>query len=174
VGPEVIPNMTTPQMMALDQALAELEVPQPDPGRWAGQLAEVARQMRAVIGRHRDLVPSSIGFLPGGGRALRCHERLLAIMRAGGLPDSQSVAGLYLLWVIVNGFSLEETRAEDPERPAPDLSSEVKRYFASLPGDRFPNLVAVADEFAQTDWDDRFEQLIRIFIDGLTAQARLS
>ena len=174
MGPEVIPNMTTPQMMALDQALAELEVPQPDPGRWAGQLAEVARQMRAVIGRHRDLVPSSIGFLPGGGRALRCHERLLAIMRAGGLPDSQSVAGLYLLWVIVNGFSLEETRAGDPERPAPDLSSEVKRYFASLPDDRFPNLVAVADEFAQTDWDDRFELLIRIFIDGLTGQARLS
>ena len=174
MGPEVIPNMTTPQMMAQDQALAELEVPQPDPGRWAGQLAEVARQMRAVIGRHRDLVPSSIGFLPGGGRALRCHERLLAIMRAGGLPDSQSVAGLYLLWVIVNGFSLEETRAGDPERPAPDLSSEVKRYFASLPDDRFPNLVAVADEFAQTDWDDRFELLIRIFIDGLTGQARLS
>ena len=79
--------MTAPQMMALDQALAELEIPEPDPGNWAGQLAEVARQMRAVIGRHRDLVPSSVGFLPGGSRALRCHERVLAIMRAGGLPD---------------------------------------------------------------------------------------
>ena len=173
-GPEVIANMTAPQMMALDQALAELNVPEPDPGRWAVQLAEVARQMRAIIGRHRDLVPSSIGFLPGGGRALRCHERVLAIMRAGGLPDSQSVPGLYLLWVIVNGFSLEETWTEDPVRSRPDLSSEVKRYFASLPGDRFPNLVAVADEFAKTDWDERFELLIRTFIDGLTAQARLS
>lgn len=166
--------MTAPQMMALDQALAELEVPQPDPGRWAGQLAEVARQMRAVIGRHRDLVPASVGFLPGGGRALRCHERVLAIMRVGGLPDSQSVAGLYLLWVIVNGFSLEETGAEDSEQSGPDMTSEVKRYFAALPGDRFPNLVAVAGEFAKTDWDDRFELLIRIFIDGLTGQARTS
>ena len=166
--------MTVPQMTALDQALAEVNVPEPDPGRWAAQLAEVARQMRAVIGRHRDLVPSSVGFLPGGGRALRCHERVLAIMRAGGLPDSQSVAGLYLLWVIVNGFSLEETRTGDPERSRPDLSSEVKRYFASLPGDRFPNLVAAAGEFAQTDFDERFELLIRTFIDGLAAQARLS
>ena len=171
MGPEVILKMASPQMMALDQALAELEIPQPDPGRWAGQLAEVARQMRAVIGRHRDIVPSSVGLLPGGGRALRCHERVLAIMRAGGLPDSQAVAGLYLLWVIVNGFSLEETRTEDPERPGPDLSSEVKRYFASLPGDRFPNLVAVADEFAKTDWDERFELLIMTFIDGLARQA---
>jgi len=163
--------MTAPQMMALDQALAELNVPEPDPGRWAGQLAEVAREMRAIIDRHRDLVPSSVGFLPGGGRALRCHERVLAIMRAGGLSDGLAVAGLYLLWVIVNGFSLEETRTEDPERPGPDLSSEVKRYFASLPGDRFPNLVAVADEFAKTDWDERFELLIMTFIDGLAGQA---
>jgi hypothetical protein len=86
--------MTAPQMMALDQALAELEVPPPDPGPWAWQLAGVARQMRAVIGRHRDLVPSSVGFLPGGGRALGYYERVLAMLRPGGPPDSRSAAGL--------------------------------------------------------------------------------
>ena len=166
--------MTTPQMMALDQALAELEVPEPDPGRWAGQLAEVARQMRAVIGRHRDLVPSSVGLLPGSSRALRCHESVLAIMRAGGLPDSRAAAGLYLMWIIVNGFSLEETRAGEPERPGPDLSAEVGRYFASLPGERFANLAAVAAEFAKTDFDELFELLIEIFIDGLTERPGLS
>jgi hypothetical protein len=161
-------------MMALDQALAELEIPEPDADKWAGQLAEVARQMRVVIGRHRDLIPSSIGFLPAGGRTLRCHERMLAIMRAGGLPDSRSVAGLHLLWVIVNGFSLEETRAREPERPGPDLSPEVNRYFASLPADRFPNLVAAAGEFARTDYDERFELLVRIFINGLAGQTQPS
>jgi len=163
--------MATPQMMALNQALTEVEVPQPDPGRWAEQLADVARQLRAAIGRHRDIVPASAGFLPGGSRALRCHESVLAIMRAGGLPDRLSVAGLYLLWIIVNGFSLEETQTGRPERPGPDLAPAVSRYFASLPGDRFPTLVAVAGEFAKTDLDERFEQLIAIFIDGLTEQA---
>jgi hypothetical protein len=162
--------MATPQMMALDRALAELEVPQPDPGRWAGQLADVARQMRAVIGRNRDVIPCSIGFLPGAGRALRCHERVLAIMRAGGLSDSRAVAGLYVLWVIVNGFSLEETGAGEPERTDQDLSP-MSQFFASLPGDRFPNLVAVAGEFAKTTSDERFELLIRIFIDGLAGLA---
>ena len=166
--------MTAPQMIALDQALAELEIPEPDPEWWTGQLAGVARQMRAVIGRHRDIVPSSVGFLPGGGRALRCHERVLAIMRAGGLPDSRSVAGLHLLWVIVNGFSLEERPTGQPERPGADHSPDVDRYFASLPADRFPNLVAVAGEFAETDFDERFELLIRIFINGLAGQEVLS
>ena len=163
--------MATPQMMALDQALTEVEVPPPDPGRWGEQLAGVARQLRAVLGRHRDIVPASVGFLPGGGRALRCHERVLAIMRAGALPDRLSVAGLYLLWIIVNGFSLEETQTGRPERPDLDLAPAVSQYFASLPGDRFPTLVAAAGEFAQTDLDERFEQLIAIFIAGLTDQA---
>ena len=163
--------MATPQMMALDQALAEVEVPPPDPGRWAGQLAGVARQLRTVLGRHRDIVPASVGFLPGGGRALRCHERVLAIMRAGGLPDRLSVAGLYLLWIIVNRFWLAETQDGRPEGIDPDLAPAASRYFATLPGDRFPNLVAAAGEFAKTDLDERFEQLIAIFIDGLTDQA---
>jgi Tetracyclin repressor-like, C-terminal domain len=155
--------MTTPQMMALDQALAEIDVPRPDQARWADQLAEVARQLRAVIRRHRDVFPSSIGLPPGGGRTLRCHEGVLAIMRTGGLSDSRSVAGLYLLWLIVNGFSLEETQG-----PAgPDLSPVVRQYYASLPGDRFPNLAAVAGEFGNTDLDERFDLLIGILIDGL-------
>jgi len=74
--------MATPQIMALDQALAEVQVPPPDPVRWAGQIADVARQMRTVIARHRGIIPCSVGFLPGGGRALGCHERVLAILRA--------------------------------------------------------------------------------------------
>ena len=43
--------------------------------------------------------------------------------------------------------------------------------MASLPGDRFPNLVALAGEFAKTDLDERFELLIAIFIVGLAEWA---
>jgi hypothetical protein len=130
--------------------------------------------MRAAIGRHRDIIPALASFLPGGGRALLRHERVLAIMRVCGLPESRSVAGLYLLWIIGSGFSLAETQAGRPKRPDPDLAPAVSRYFASLPGDRFPNLVVVAGEFAKTDLDERFERLIAIFIDGLTEQAARS
>lgn len=153
--------MTTAHMIALDRALAEFSVPPPQARRWAGQLAETARQMRAVLTRHRDIVPSSIGILPGAGRALRCHEGVLAIMRAGGLPDGRAVAGLRLLWIIVNGFSLEETRAAALDPPV------ASQFVAALPADRFPNLVAVAGEFTNTSADDLFELLIAIFITGL-------
>jgi len=70
----------------------------------------------------------------------------------------------------VNSFSLQETGAGEPQRTDPELSPVVSQYFASLPGDRFPNLVAVAGEFAETTLDERFELLIGIFIDGLAGR----
>ena len=66
------------------------------------------------------------------------------------------------------------TPAGEPQRPGPDLSPEVSRYFASLPGDRFPNLAATAGEFAKTDFDERFELLITTFINGLAGRPRQS
>jgi hypothetical protein len=75
-----------------------------------------------------------------------------------------------LLWVIVNGFSLEEAHTGQPGRIGPDLSPEASQYFAALPSDRFPNLSAVAGEFAATNLDERFELLIGVFIDGLAGR----
>jgi hypothetical protein len=165
--------MTAQQMMVLDQALAEFEIPEPDPERWAEQLNDVAHQMRAVIGRHRDTIPTSIGSLPWGGQALRFHERVIAILRAGGLSDSRSVGAVHVLWIIVNGFSLEEASSAAAVAPVvPDQSPMVNEYFDSLPADRYPNLVAVAQEFAApVHMNARFELLTRAFIAGLAQRA---
>jgi TetR/AcrR family transcriptional regulator, tetracycline repressor protein len=43
--------------------------------------------------------------------------------------------------------------------------------MASLPPDRFPNLLAVADHFAVSDQDQRFELLIDLFVEGLAQRA---
>jgi TetR/AcrR family tetracycline transcriptional repressor len=162
-------TMATLPMIPLDRALADIEVPEPDPARWGEQLTDVAQQMRAVLLLHRDVIPASIGSLPHGGHALRFHDRVLAILRVSGLSDGQSVAALHLLWVLVNGFALEETRSAvatfDPE-----LAPLVGEYFAALPGDRFPNLVAVAANFSQADADVRFNFLVDVVIDGLATR----
>lgn len=65
-------------------------------------------------------------------------------MRTGGLPDNRSVAGLYLLWLIVSGISLEEARRDEPERTMPR-------------------------ELGEPDFDERFEMLIEILVHGLAA-----
>jgi AcrR family transcriptional regulator len=171
--------------LVLDHLIGEQDVPEPEPARWQEQLKDVARTQRATSLRHPYIVRISIGRIPMGPGALRYSERVLGILRAGGLPPRLAVQGYLLLIAAVNGFTVDETGVEDTAgasrgddggerdgQPSQQESANMARdYIASLPGERFPNMVALADEFAFADPDERFDMLINIFIDGLARRA---
>jgi AcrR family transcriptional regulator len=162
--------------LLFDHVIGEQELPDPERERWQEQLKEVARTMRATILRHRDIVRVSIGRIPMGPNALRYSERVLAILRAGGVPDQLAVLGHHLLISAVNGFTMDETGegGEPPvEQPPPEEIARMARdYLASLPAAEFPNLVALADHFAITDPERRFELLLDLYVEGLARRAR--
>jgi AcrR family transcriptional regulator len=161
--------------LIFDRVIGEIEIPDPEPERWQEQLKEVARNMRATILRHRDIVRISIGRIPMGPNSLECSERLFAIMRQGGVPDQLAVTGQHLLFAVVNGFTLDETLDLGVEGAAPvdeQAAGMARDYIAALPADRFPNLVAVAEHFAFADSDQRFALLIDLYVDGLAQRAK--
>ena len=159
--------------LIFDHVIGEQPVPDPDPDHWPDQLKDVARTMRATILSHRDIVRLSIGRIPLGPHALRYADRVLGILRAGGVPDGLAVAGHQLLISIVMGFAIDETGegGQPPtDQPPPDAAM-TRDYLASLPNDRFPHLVELADHLTTADADQRFELLLDLFIDGLAARA---
>ena len=161
--------------LVLDEVIGELPVPDPEPERWADQLKEIGHGMRAVILRHRDIVRLSVGRIPMGPNALEFSERILAVLRAGGVPDDLAVLGHHLLFSIVNGFTLDESGELDSTESHPrgdEAGAMVRDYITALPADRFPNMVAVADHYAITDNDRRFALLIDLYVDGLAARVR--
>jgi len=168
--------------LVLDEVIGEGKVPDPDPDRWQEQLKQIARDQRAASHRHPWVVRVSIGRIPMGPNALRYSERILAILRAGGLPPHLAVQGYLLLIATINGFTIDETGVDDSADARegsmsldPDSLQEIadmaSDYVASLPADRFPNMTALAGEFAFSDPDERFELLIDIFVDGLARRA---
>ncbi len=163
--------------LVLDEIIGEHEVPEPDPARWQQQLKDVAKLQRQVCLRHPYVVRISIGRIPMGPNALRYSERVLAILRAAGLPPRLAVQGYLLLIDTVNGFTMDETGVEDGGTPQlePDELQKVadmaRDYIASLPAEQFPNMTELAAEFAFSDPDERFEMLIDIFVDGLARRA---
>jgi AcrR family transcriptional regulator len=167
--------------LVLDQIIGENRVPEPDPPRWQEQLKDVARDQRRISLRHPYVVRISIGRIPMGPNALQFSERVLAILRAGGLPPRLAVQGYLLLLATVNGFTVDETGIADGAVPggAPpgDLAARqqaadmARDYAASLPAELFPTMTSLADEFALADPDERFEILLDIFVDGLARRA---
>jgi AcrR family transcriptional regulator len=162
--------------LVLDHVIGEIEreVPDPDPERWREQLKDVGRSLRAGILRHRDVVQISVGRIPMGPNALRYMERVLPILRAGGVPDRLAVLGLHLLIAAVNGFTLDEgggSAGADPAALA-QQAHMARDYLASLPPESFPSLVSVADHFTISDPDERFDLLLDLFVEGLAQRAR--
>ena len=130
--------------LVFDHIIGEQEVPDPDPERWEEQLREVARTMRATLLRHRDVVRLSIGRIAMGPNALRYGDRLLGILRAGGVPPDLAVTAHRLLFAIVNGFSLDDT--EEGGMPP-------------------------AGHFAGPGRNHEFELLLDLFVEGLAQRA---
>jgi AcrR family transcriptional regulator len=165
--------------LVLDQIIGEGRLPEPDPARWQEQVKEVAREHRAVSLRHPYAVRVSIGRIPMGPNALRYSERVLAILRAGGLPPRLAVQGYLLLISTVNGFTVDETGVDDAPDPdgardpasLQEAANTARDYIASLPAGLFPNMTGLAEEFAFSDADERFDLLIDIFVDGLARHA---
>jgi AcrR family transcriptional regulator len=165
--------------LVFDQVIGEQEIPAPQPERWQEQLREVARTMRATIRRHRDIVEISIGRVPMGPNALRYTEGVVAILRAGGVPDRLAVQSYLLLTSVVNGFTMDETgyEAETEAGAAPPLeegAEMVGDYLGSLPADQFPHTIEVAAHFADADQEARFELLLDLFVEGLAKRAQES
>ena len=173
--------------LLFDELIGEAQVPDADPSRWQEQLKDIARAQRRISLRHPYLVRISIGRIPMGPNALRFSERVIAILRAGGLPPRLAVQGFLLLIATVNGFTVDETGVDDDGPAGPDgnappsdpasrqeAADMARDYVASLPAEQFPNMVALADEFAFADADERFEMLIDIFVDGLARRAAVS
>jgi AcrR family transcriptional regulator len=160
--------------LIFDRVIGEQHVPDPDPGHWQEQLKQVARTQRETILRHRDVVRISLGRIPMGPNALRYAERVIAILRAGGVPDRIAMLSHQLLIEAVNGFTLDETVELEPaaaEGPTEEMGQMARDYVASLPREQFPNLIEVADYYAMTDPGERFELLLDLFVEGLSKRA---
>jgi AcrR family transcriptional regulator len=172
--------------LVFEYVIGEQRVPDPDPARWQEQVKEAARSQREICLRHPYIVQISIGRIPMGPNALRYSERVLAVLRGGGVPDALAVQSYLLLIATVNGFMLDETgnaAAGPPQaggasggggEPRPwtqEMADMASAYLASLPAERFPNMVALAGEFSMADAGERFELLLDIFVGGIERRA---
>ena len=130
--------------LMVDRVIGALEVPDPDP-RWQEQVKELARVMQADEG-HRDLAEAHPPAGSARPNAVDANERILAILREGGVPDRTAA------WV-VDLMSLRRclrVRGEPGARVTDGRGCRARRvvemigeYFRSLPPDRFPNTFAV-------------------------------
>jgi TetR/AcrR family tetracycline transcriptional repressor len=157
-----------------DAICAELDPPPPS-SDWRADLIALARAYRQVLHRHRDAAVVVASTLPLGPQRLRLADTLLGrLLGAGCAPPVAAMAGL-LFTDFVTNFVIEEGRAEHVARAFAATSTRlpaegfeaIQTWFAGLPADQYPSLVALASQLGGQDADERFEFGITTLLDGL-------
>jgi TetR/AcrR family tetracycline transcriptional repressor len=126
-----------------------------------------------VLLRHRDAVRILLTTLPLGPARLQLIERVLAVLCSAGFSPTQAADAANVFNVFVTGFVQDETRAlprgDLAEVPREQLNKEVRQWFKRLPLDRYPALVALADELVDPDMDRQFSFGLHALVSGLEA-----
>lgn len=157
--------------LVLDQLIGEVIVPQPDPDQWREQLKELVRSMVQVMTEHPGSAQLAIATsVPTGPNALRVTEGMLAILRSGGLPDRVAALAGDLIATYASALALEAgtwAHAEPDPTTAGQRERQVRDYFAALPPEMFPYIVALARPLTEGSPEERFEFGLEVLVAGL-------
>jgi AcrR family transcriptional regulator len=160
--------------LMVDRVIGELEVPDPDPPRWQEQTKELARDMRRLLKSHRDIARITFGRIPLGPNAMDANERILAMLREGGVPDRTAAWVVDLMALYIGAFAFEESLGlaspTGEDLPPEQVVEMIGSYFRSLPAERFPNTFAVLEHLTAGDVDERFEFGLGVLVRGLAAR----
>jgi AcrR family transcriptional regulator len=156
--------------LIFDELVSRVPIPEPDPARWQDQLREMSIALRDQLRTNSQVALAGLGRIPTSYKSLAGAEGMLAILKAGGLPDRVIglAADLLALYIIAGVFeeSLYERRGFSDE----DLGryvEEIHQFYAALPPDRFPIMAAMSAALTEGDSHDRFLFGLDVLIAGL-------
>jgi TetR/AcrR family transcriptional regulator, tetracycline repressor protein len=153
--------------LVLDRISEEVDVP-PTGGNWQETLKQFGRAVLAMYRRHRGVAQLTLGRVAVTPGMLSMGERILSELRSAGMPDQVAafagdLAGLY---VCAFAYELDVTPLAGKEQ---DFLAQFTSWIKSLPADRFPNTVALADLAVTGSADERFEWGMDVLIRGLAS-----
>jgi AcrR family transcriptional regulator len=160
--------------LVVDRVCAQLEIAPPDPERWDEQLRQVLRDLLALYRDHPGVARATLGMIPVGPGVLLVTERLLALLRAGRVPDQYSAWALDVLSLVVASVAVEEDMWRQRARDTAEMSEEavvaqVRATFERLPAEHFPLVTSMAEVLTTGGGDERFEFAVTLLVEGLKA-----
>lgn len=161
--------------LVIDRVNGEMSFPPADPARWEEQIREGIRHIRDKYAEHRDLAKANFGRIPTSPRSLEAMEAMLAILKAGGLPDKVVAWSADLIALYGTSAAYEQGLHELREEREPGWTeryyTQIGMFFAALPKDRFPVSVSLLNALTEGDDDDRFDFGLDVILLGMQAYA---
>ncbi|MFJ1805351.1 MULTISPECIES: TetR/AcrR family transcriptional regulator C-terminal domain-containing protein [unclassified Streptomyces] len=125
----------------LDEALAR--VPLAAEGTWRERLHALAAATVEAMSRHEGLAAVALGAIPTGANALLVLDRMLALLKEGGLDDITAAWAVDLLHLYIVAAAAEQSAYNTKGGDEEGVVADADRRYAALPADRYPMITAL-------------------------------
>jgi AcrR family transcriptional regulator len=159
-----------------DRVTSSVELEFPDPARWREQLHVLLGRMLTALQAQPGLAASTLADVPSTDAPFDFIENLLGLLLAGGASRQDAAWACDILFLVTTATAIENDARRDRgqvknEDDFAAFVGDLRERFAGLPTDRYPLIVATADEMVAGDGDDRFRFAIDALLDGVVARA---
>lgn len=176
-----VANRAELDQLVVGRVCSQWQIPEPDPDRWDEQLRRSMRDLLELYRANPGVARCTLGMIPLDPALLAVTERLVALLKAGGVSDQHAawfvdVGSLHVASVAVEEDIWRERGAlHDPATVSEEaVVDRVREVFAHLPADRFPWLSSLAETMTTGTGDERFAFGIDLLVGGLKAIGRTS
>ncbi|TCO52031.1 TetR family transcriptional regulator [Kribbella antiqua] len=171
-----VANKRELDQLLIDRAAQDMKLPEvADPARWQEQLKDAMREVLRVMRAYPGVARAAIGQVPLGEQAILSTERVLAILKAGKVPDQAAAWAVDLIMLYVTAVAFEESVQGGAQWTPEEIEgyvAEMRAFFEGLPADRFPLTVALAGALTSgANHDDRVEFALTVLTAGLASLA---
>jgi len=162
------------QDLVVDSVLAEVDCEINHALPWTEQIIALAHRLHDVLEDH----PGVAGMLktrdPLGPHSLVLAEAVLLPLHNAGFSHRDIGLAYFLIVGYTVGFEVSSTRISVNEQRVQDTATrkQLHEFFRSLPGDRFPTLVALGEHVWLDNRDERFAYGLNVLVDGLERTRR--
>ncbi|KUF18946.1 TetR/AcrR family transcriptional regulator [Streptomyces silvensis] len=147
----------------LDESLAR--VPLSSEGTWRERLHALAAATVDAMGRHEGLAVVALGAIPTGTNALLVVDRMLALLKEGGLDDITAAWAVDLLYLHIAAAGVEQSTYNTQDATEGSTVARAEARYANLPEDRYPMVTSMRRAlFAPGDRDTWG---LRVLINGI-------
>jgi AcrR family transcriptional regulator len=139
----------------------------PDPEHWREQLEGLLTRILKALERYPGIARVPLANVPTGPKASCVAERVLALLRAGGLDDRSISWFLDVVFLYINATAYESAiyaaEGVDEER----VDEEIREGFGQLDPADYPNMFELMGPLTSGSGEDRFRFGLALMIEGL-------
>ncbi|MBY5437293.1 TetR/AcrR family transcriptional regulator [Rhizobium leguminosarum] len=154
----------------LDALLARVAEPS-SPADWRGRLKGTLRSYMALLFEHPELARMAMSTMPSGANYLALVEKILALLKEGGVPDGQAAWAVDLLLLFATAQAAEKAAWKASAR-SPSNFSALAAIIETADVETLPNIVRHGTDLL-SGRGDRLDWGFDVLINGVLKTRRM-